>query len=116
MGLYNRLAVYRKCPNCSHIFEDQIQYKYGFTRQLEYKLEDRISWSGTSNDEGDPKIQTVKVLGIFEEEHCPSCRIRLDEDIQIIIHKDILKSCIELSTDDWVHYFKHNETYIEFDL
>lgn len=94
MGLFNVLNVPIQCPQCGHEFEGRIQFKFGATRQLEYRLGDKLAWG--YNEEGKPNLPSVKVYGILEEDECPKCGVAFeyqkDDEFDILVENDVLKA------------------------
>ena len=58
MGSFNILITEIICPNCGVSSPIRIQYKYGNTCQLQYKIGDSITWG--VNDKGEPELTNVK--------------------------------------------------------
>ena len=71
MGFFNELITKMDCSNCNKSYEFRIQFKYGATRQLEYRLGDKIIWG--YNEVGEPNASNVKVYGISSKQECPFC-------------------------------------------
>ena len=71
MGAFNELIENVQCPNCRIFYEGKIQFKYGDTWQLEYRIGDKLKWGG--NDIGKAAITKVRVYGILESDKCPAC-------------------------------------------
>jgi hypothetical protein len=46
MSSFNILITQVVCPNCGAKQQVRIQFKFGNTWQLQYKLGDKISWGG----------------------------------------------------------------------
>lgn len=90
MGAYNSLIVTVNCPDCGNTYEAQIQFKYGDTWQLQYRLGDKLTWGG--NDIGVPDWPLVKANGILETDICPICnQVNLEDEFDIYIEHDVLK-------------------------
>ena len=71
MSSFNVLIANIKCPNCENTYEGRVQFKYGDTWQLEYRIGDKLKWGG--NEIGKPSAKKVKVYGILESDTCPVC-------------------------------------------
>jgi len=97
MSAFNILITELQCSNCKAFFKGRIQFKFGDTWQVEYKIGDKIMWGG--NDIGKPGLKGVKVYGILESNHCPSCNYEiLQNEYDIFIENDVIKK-IELLSD-----------------
>jgi hypothetical protein len=69
MGLFNILFAEVACTTCERTSSMEIQFKYGATRQYEYKLGDTLHWGGSQY--GDPSNKAVVVEGISGKcQHC----------------------------------------------
>jgi hypothetical protein len=91
MGFFNTLITDVKCSTCNNIYEGKVQFKYGNTLQLLYKLGDKLTWG--ANDIGIPGSPKVKVYGILENDICPIChQINLNEEFDVIVENDIIIS------------------------
>jgi hypothetical protein len=89
MSSFNILITEITCPNCGEKSKARIQFKFGNTWQLEYRIRDTITWGG--NDIGDPNLSKVKVYGIIESSVCPFCkRSSIPEEYDIIIEDDVI--------------------------
>jgi len=71
MGSFNILVAEVKCPDCGKKHNGRIQFKFGNTWQLYYKVSDTITWGG--NDLGSPDLKKVKLYGMIESTVCPFC-------------------------------------------
>jgi hypothetical protein len=89
MGLFNILFAEVACTVCGKVSAMEIQYKYGATRQYEYKLGDKIHWGGSQY--GDPSNKAVVVEGISGQ--CQHCRAEFME-YDILIDNDKLMSLV----------------------
>ncbi|NML40135.1 hypothetical protein HHL17_23250 [Chitinophaga sp. G-6-1-13] len=108
MGAYNLLIVNVQCPNCKNTYEAKIQFKYGDTWQLQYRLGDKLKWGG--NDIGVPGWPCVKVYGILETDICPVCnQINLEDEFDIYIEHDVLKEVRKM--DNIEDYFLNDGSY-----
>jgi len=88
MGFFNELITTIHCPNCNNNYEARIQFKFGATRQLEYRIGDKIEWG--YNEIGTPGIPRVKVFGIFGHGKCPACNADWDEEFDIYLEADVI--------------------------
>lgn len=102
MGSYNILFTEVTCPNCGAKFKVQIQYKYGNTWQLHYKVGDTITWGG--NDKGRPGLTKVKVYGIAESITCSDCgKNSIPEEYDVFINNDVITSIAPMNNiDDYI--------------
>ena len=65
--------------------------KFGATRQLEYRIGDKIAWG--YNEIGKSGIAKVKVYGILEIDDCPKCgNEEKNNKFDILIQEDVIKS------------------------
>jgi hypothetical protein len=87
MGFFNELITNVECSNCGNSCEARIQFKFGDTSQLEYKIGDKLAWGG--NDVGRPNIKKVKVYGTLPDNECPICHYSNDE-FDIYLEMDVL--------------------------
>jgi predicted RNA-binding Zn-ribbon protein involved in translation (DUF1610 family) len=91
MSSFNILITQIVCPNCGAKQQVRIQFKFGDTWQLQYKLGDKISWGG--NDVGSPDLINVKAYGIAESLTCTSCKEdSIPEEYDIFISNSIITS------------------------
>lgn len=103
MGAYNLLISNYECSNCRKTFEMSIQFKYGDTWQIKYRLGDVLRWGG--NDIGASSNKKVEVYGIAENSVCPQCGfVNIDEfDVLVkdnaIVAVSPLKSIESYKTD-----------------
>jgi predicted RNA-binding Zn-ribbon protein involved in translation (DUF1610 family) len=89
MGSFNILIVEIACPNCGVKPQVRIQFKFGNTWQLQYKIGDTISWGG--NDIGKPNLIKVKAYGIVESTTCPSCNENsIPEEYDVFINDNVI--------------------------
>src|SRR5688500_1588148 len=90
MGLYNVLCTDIVCPNCGRNNQARIQFKFGCTWLLEYKIGDTITWGGV--EVGNPSLGKVKVYGIIENATCAFCLISsMPEDYDIYISYNLIE-------------------------
>jgi Immunity protein 44 len=62
---------------------------FGATRQLQYKIGDKIMWG--FNEIGKPDLTKVKVYGVLGDDLCPICNNKnQNEEFDIYIEKDII--------------------------
>jgi hypothetical protein len=109
MSAYNVLTTEIACPNCGVISTIQIQYKYGNTAQLKYKIGDTIAWGG--NDIGSPELTNVKANGFAESTICPTCKEdKMPEEYDVFIKNNVIAGVAPLEKDD---YLADNVTYID---
>lgn len=87
MSAFNILEASAKCPNCSVQSDFEIQFKYGNTWQLKYKIGEKLEWGG--NDIGKQDAKEVFIEGIGGP--CSNCGA---QSIEFDIHakKGCLKS------------------------
>jgi hypothetical protein len=91
MGSYNILIADIKCSNCNASYEGKIQFRYGNTVQLKYRIGDKVEWGG--NQIGNPNERKVKVYGILESEQCPVCaNENKNNEFDIFIENGVLVS------------------------
>jgi len=89
MGFFNELIVSVQCSNCNHFYEARIQFKFGATRQLEYKIGDKIIWG--FNEIGKSEMTEVKVYGVLDDDACPICNNKnKNDEFDIYLEKDII--------------------------
>jgi len=62
MSAYNVLVANCACPNCGKSEKFFVQFKYGNTWQLNYRIGDKITWGG--NDIGSPNARRIRIEGI----------------------------------------------------
>lgn len=91
MGSFNILFAEISCSNCGNKYEGKIQFKFGNTWQLRYRIGEVLKWGG--NDIGAPGLLKVKVYGILESDICPVCRqINKNNEFDIFLEQDVIKS------------------------
>lgn len=89
MGFFNELITKVECSNCNKFYEVRIQFKFGATRQLEYRVGDKIIWG--FNEVGKSDIVKVKVYGTLGDEECPICHnSNQNNEFDIYLEKDII--------------------------
>jgi hypothetical protein len=95
MGAYNILIAKVQCQNCHCLYKGKVQFKFGDTWQLEYKIGDKIKWGG--NDIGRPDLSKVKAYGIIESSVCPNCGYNNNDEYDIYIEDNIIMNVSPLS-------------------
>jgi hypothetical protein len=91
MGAYNTVSSMAMCPSCRTLVEVTVQFKFGNTSQLAYRLCDRLRWGG--NDIGKPGKRKVIASGIAENA-CANCGYHDDWHFYVLIEEDVIKSVI----------------------
>lgn len=86
MSAFNILICEQRCANCGQAVEARLQFKYGDTWQLEYRIGDRLSWGG--NAIGRPNMRSV-VLNAAAD-NCPQCKYDISEDFEIFLEDDTI--------------------------
>jgi len=109
MSSFNILIAEIPCPDCNRPHEARIQFKFGNTWQLQYRIGDTIKWGG--NDIGSPDLKKVKVYGIIESMTCPFCnRNNIAEEYDIFIKENVI---INVSTIESIKdYLNGNGEYV----
>jgi hypothetical protein len=109
MGAYNTLITDIQCHNCHRFYQAKVQFKFGDTCQIEYKVSDKIAWGG--NDIGKSGLPKVKAYGVAESSICPYCGYCNEEEYDVNIEEDVIKNVSPLSDlqnynyDDDGNYF-----------
>lgn len=85
MGAFNTVIAPAACPSCGCEVPTVVQFKYGNTNQLVYRIGDTIGWAG--NDIGRPGRSSVVVDGIAETP-CPKCGHSGPRDFYVYIQAD----------------------------
>ncbi|SDF54753.1 hypothetical protein [Chitinophaga filiformis] len=89
MSSFNVLITEVACPDCEKRHEARIQFKFGNTWQLQYKIGDKVTWGG--NDIGIPNLNEVNAYGIIESTKCPYCNKQdIVEEYDILIKNDVI--------------------------
>lgn len=89
MGFFNVLVTNCQCNNCGNVYDARIQFKFGATRQLEYKIGNRLCWG--YNEVGEPGLAAVKVYGILENDECSICHSKgQNEEFDIYLEDDVI--------------------------
>lgn len=114
MGLFNTLLVDAICINCSSEITLPIQFKYGFARQLQYRLGDSLDWRSKDEEKpwlvanelgnvGSSEFRNVIASGIAED--CPHCGQQAleNEDLYVVIKDNVIDSVRE---SDYSYTFK----------
>ncbi|QEH41133.1 hypothetical protein [Chitinophaga sp. XS-30] len=108
MGSFNILLAEIPCTSCGNKYEGKIQFKFGNTWQLRYRIGDVVKWGG--NDIGVPGLLKVKVYGILESDICPVCnQINKGNEFDIFLEQDVIKSVSVL--EDLPSYFANEGNY-----
>jgi len=86
MGLFNILTANVACPICAESARfDNIQFRYGHTRQIRFGIGDTLIWNG--NNVGQPGRSCLFVPGIGGP--CPHCQTTYVYFIIKIVHDKI---------------------------
>ncbi|AYL98195.1 hypothetical protein [Mucilaginibacter celer] len=111
MGAFNILKTEIPCINCNKLFPVEIQFKFGFKRQLKYQLYEKIiRTDGEDKGKGDigaPNLPAVNVYGIAENAVCPYCSFFNPEEFDIRVEYDVLKKVNVMK--DYQRYLSGNE-------
>ncbi len=108
MSAYNILNSQITCSNCRSQYIANIQFKFGDTWQIHYKLGDKIRWGG--NDIGYAGLTKVKVYGVLETDNCPICGNENSlNEFDINIENDIITSLNPIN--DLKEYLKDDGNY-----
>jgi len=111
MGFFNILKTEIRCSNCGEPFLADIQFKFGHTRQLEYRLGEKLIWDGggkwRTNDVGKPDLPAVNVYGIAEDSICPHCSHFNEEEFDIKVEFDTIISVKTMT--DYKNYLDYEE-------
>ncbi|MBZ5858558.1 hypothetical protein [Flavihumibacter profundi] len=95
MSSFNILIAEIACPSCGNKSQVRIQFKFGNTWQLKYRVGDIITWGG--NDTGSPNLGQVKVYGIIESSTCPFCKKNaIPEEYDILVVNNEITSVTPL--------------------
>ena len=109
MGSFNILITEIECSNCEVKSPVRIQFKFGNTWQLHYKIGDAITWGG--NDIGNPNLTNVKAYGIAESTICPSCNEdRIPEEYDVFIKDNVITGVAPMKNID--DYLAGNAEYV----
>jgi hypothetical protein len=97
MSLYSRLLVDDdECPHCHSMIRRTIQFAYGDTRLVDYRLGQCLQWGG--NDVGERGHRRVRVSGFAES--CAVCGEATDTLYEVVIERDCLTSVQAVGTSD----------------
>jgi len=89
MGAFNILNVEKNCPNCGKNTTTRIQFKFGETWQLEYKIGDKIIWG--LNNKVEQGLDKVYVYGVLENAKCAYCEVSIAKTTyDILIMKGVI--------------------------
>lgn len=94
MGLFNTVHDDFKCPACGKTGPFEVQFKYGFTRQLDFKIGDTLTWEG--QDVGIPGCEEVIVEAIGGP--CPNCGEKYIE-FDLLLKKDRIVSITPIGAE-----------------
>jgi len=83
MGFFNTLICTMPCPACGVTGERRVQFKYGYTRQIEYRVGEILSWDGP--EVGVQVAGTTATCGVVED--CPACGVG-GQDVVIAFDND----------------------------
>jgi hypothetical protein len=112
MSAFNVLTVEIPCSNCEQKNHVRVQFKFGDTWQLEYKLGDIITWGG--NDIGSSDLGKVKVYGIAESTTCVFCHKNdIPEEYDIFITDSLIKSISPV--ENLRDYLERNGEYVSLE-
>ncbi|WP_341839144.1 hypothetical protein [Chitinophaga caseinilytica] len=112
MGAFNILHAQIPCPACGKQTDVRIQFKFGDTWQLEYKIGDRIGWGG--NATGKPGLPNVKVSGSLETTVCDTCSASFERDeFDVLVQHDVIIGVREM--EDPAAYFTSESDYVEIE-
>jgi len=90
MSAFNLVSSKNICPVCGELGDFLVQFKFGNTWQLKYKVGDFIKWGG--NDIGTPGIRRVRVEGIGGP--CPHCKTD-NFEFDIFVSEDRIE-CVKM--------------------
>ncbi len=119
MGLFNTVGIERVCPNCGNLVEFKVQFKYGYVRDHEYRIGDRLQWGrdfpdkpyAYRGDVGKPGTRQVVVDGIAEG--CPVCGYSYGPDgvldYEVWVEDDQI---VAVRPASGRHTFEHEDSYI----
>ena len=100
MGSFNVLTTTVKCSNCKNIYQGRIQFRYGNTWQIEYRIGDKLEWGG--NQIGNPNEKKVKAYGILESELCPACgKVNKNNEFDILVENSVLVNVTIMQNYDY---------------
>lgn len=109
MGAFNVLTVATRCPTCGEQVELRLQFKYGDSWQLEYRLGDELRWGG--NETGRPGAR--RVLLDAASESCPNCGA--DGDFEILVEDNRLESFRPQGAPATREFVTRHESFIALD-
>ena len=99
MGLFNVLNATVQCPHCGREYEARVQFNFGATRQLEYRLGDILAWG--YNEIGVPRLPRVKAYGMIENSEYPKCGVTLEtykeNEFDVFIENDVPISVVPMA-------------------
>ena len=94
MGAFNTVRGETRCPSCGVRGEFEVQFKYGDTWQLEYRIGDELKWGG--NDKGTRNAKKVAIEGIGGP--CPNCGKDMLE-FDVILENNVLMELIPIGEE-----------------
>jgi hypothetical protein len=103
MSAYNRLHIDYSTQPSEPAKKYILQFKFGHSRLIDYRLGDKLAWGG--NDNGEPGKRRVVVHGVAETDDGISDDA---EDWFIFIENDMIKS---VEPDDGRYNFDDSEGY-----
>jgi hypothetical protein len=109
MGAFNTVATKLLCPSCRKPAEVTVQFKYGNTAQLNYRLGDKLEWGG--NDRGNPGKRHVVVDGIVSSD-CPNCKSPREWLVYVHIENDRIT---KIENADGSYNFLDSDGYLVID-
>jgi hypothetical protein len=86
MGAFNRISAKLVCPSCGFLVDVVVQFKYGRTWLIDYKLGDELQWGGL--ERGERGRRHVVVDGCVEKQ-CANCRYE-EWDVYVHVEHDRL--------------------------
>jgi hypothetical protein len=110
MGAFNTVRATAVCPSCEDAVPVVVQFKYGNTRQFEYKLGDELCWGG--NQIGTPGKRRVVLEGVVENS-CAVCGADREWSIYLFVENDRLVSAE--TADGRYDFGKEGRTYLVLD-
>jgi rubredoxin len=72
-----------RCPECGFVGDRRLEFRYGYQRSETYTIGDRIDFSLTDQDIGQPTSGCVEVLA--KEMWCPSCKFTFGEQFVLVV-------------------------------
>lgn len=87
VGVFNSITTNNNCPHCGVVVEREGHFRFGYTRQLTYRVGERLRWTGTRSDVGSPQRGAVIAYGYLGP--CPNCGFE-EGDCEVCILDDVL--------------------------